>query len=152
MLQINLPVVSKPPNFIQKEEKNVLVCATFIMKKQPFILEKRCSFLLADFGIFIDFLVLEKEKTKMCSVDSCRPSIFKKDSKNLIAPFIQLKSAKKDNILLECVCSFYIHGKAHILNGVLATKGKLKSDVNTISDLIRNEKYVDNNIHIFHLL
>ena len=40
----------------------------------------------------------------------------------------------------------------HILKGVLATKGKLKSDVNTISDLIRNEKYVDNNIHIFHLL
>ena len=35
------------------------------------------------------------------------------------------------------VCSFYIHSK---------------SDVNTISDLIRVEKYVDNNIQIFHLL
>ena len=35
------------------------------------------------------------------------------------------------------VCSFYIHSK---------------SDVNTISDLIRVEKYVDNNIQIFYLL
>ena len=42
ILQINLPVVSKPANFIQKEGKtNVLVCATFIMKKQAFILEKK---------------------------------------------------------------------------------------------------------------
>ena len=40
----------------------------------------------------------------------------------------------------------------HILKGVLATKEKLKFDVNTISDLIKDEKYVDNNIHIFHLL
>ena len=125
MLQINLPVVSKTPNFIQKEEKNVLVCATFIMKKQPFILEKKCSFLLADIGIFIDFLVLEKKKTKMCCVDSCRSSIFKKDSKNLIAPFIQLKSAKKDKILLECVCSFYIHGKAHT-ERCASNKGKIE--------------------------
>ena len=35
------------------------------------------------------------------------------------------------------MCSFYIHSK---------------SDVNTISDLIRVEKYVDNNIQIFYLL
>ena len=40
----------------------------------------------------------------------------------------------------------------HTLKGVLVTKGKLKSDVNIISDFIRDEKYVDNNIHIFHLL
>ena len=45
ILQINLPVVSKPANFIQKEGKtNVLVCATFIMKKQAFILEKKMFF------------------------------------------------------------------------------------------------------------
>ena len=45
ILQINLPVVSKPANFIQKEGKtNVLVCATFIMKKQAFILEKNVLF------------------------------------------------------------------------------------------------------------
>ena len=37
--------VSKPVNFIQKEGKtNVLVCATFIMKKQAFILEKNVLF------------------------------------------------------------------------------------------------------------
>ena len=40
----------------------------------------------------------------------------------------------------------------HILKGVLVTKGKLTPDVNTISDLTRVEKYVDNNIQIFHLL
>ena len=45
------------------------------MKKQPFILGRRCSFLLADIGMFIDFLVLEKKKTKICRVDSCRSSI-----------------------------------------------------------------------------
>ena len=60
---------------IMEEKANVLVCETFITKKQPFILEKRCSFLLADIGIFIDFLVLEKKKTKMCSVDSCKSFI-----------------------------------------------------------------------------
>ena len=128
-----------------------MVCATFIISKQPFILEKRCSFLLADIGIFIDFLVLEKKKTKMCSADSCRSSIFKKDEeKNLIVSFIKLKSAKKDKILLECVVS--TSTAKHILKGVLVTKGKLKSDVNTISDLIRVEKYVDNNIQIFSSL
>ena len=47
ILQINLPVVSKPANFIQKEGKtNVLVCATFIMKPfiMAFILEKNVLF------------------------------------------------------------------------------------------------------------
>ena len=70
--------------------------------------------------------------------------------KNLIVPFIKLKSAKKDKILLECVVSTSM--AKHILKGVLVTKGKLKSDVGTISDLIRDEKYVDNDLHIFHLL
>ena len=37
----------------------------------------------------------------------------------------------------------------HIPKGVLVTKGKLTPDVNTISDLTRVEKYVDNNIQIF---
>ena len=121
---------------------------TFIMKKEPFILENRCSFLLADIGIFIDFLVSKKKKTKMCRVDSCRSSIFKKDKrnnpKNLIVPFIKFQSAKKDKILLECVVS--TSTAKHILKCVLVTKGKLKSDDNIISDLIRVEKYVDNNI------
>ena len=70
--------------------------------------------------------------------------------KNLIVPFIKLKGAKKDKILLECVVS--TSTAKHILKGVLVTKGKLKSDVNTISDLIRVEKYVDNNIQIFSSL
>ena len=131
---LNQPISSK------REEKTVLVCPTFIMKRQPFILEKRCSFLLADIGMFIDFLVLEKIKTKMCSVVSCRSSIFKKDeekqSEKFDCPIHQIQTSKS----------------TYILKGVLVKKGKLKSDVNIISDLIRNEKYVDNNIHIFHLL
>ena len=57
---------------------------------------------------------------------------------------------KKDKIILECVVS--TSPAKHILKGVLVTKGKLKSDVNTISDLIRVEKYVDNNIQIFSSL
>ena len=57
---------------------------------------------------------------------------------------------QKDKILLECVVS--TSTGRHILKCVLVTKEKLKSDVNTISDLIRDEKYVANNVHIFHLL
>ena len=77
--------------------------------------------------------------------------MFKEDEeKKLIVPFIKFKSTKKDKILLECVVS--TSTAKHILKGVLVTKGKLKSDVNTISDLIRDEKYVANNVHIFHLL
>ena len=70
--------------------------------------------------------------------------------KNLIVPFIKFKSLKKDKILLECVVST---SKAkHILEGALVTKRKFKSDVNAISDLIRAEKYVDNNIQVFSSL
>ena len=69
------------------------------MKKQSFTLEKRCSFLLTEIGIFIDFLFLEKRKTKMCSVDSCRSSIFKKDqekqSEKFDCPVHQIKKCKK---------------------------------------------------------
>ena len=74
----------------------------------------------------------------------------KSNPKNLIVPFINFRSAKKDKIFLECVIS--TSRAKHILKGVLVTKGKLKSDVNTISDLIRVEKYVDNNIQIFSSL
>ena len=76
--------------------------------------------------------------------------IKKNNPKNLIAPFIKLKSAKKHKTLLECVVS--TSTAKHILKSVLVTKGKLKSDVNTISNLRRVEKYVDYNIQIFHLL
>ena len=70
--------------------------------------------------------------------------------KNLIVPFIKFKSSKKGKILLECVVS--ISTAKHILKGVLVTKGKLKSDVIAISDLIRAEKYLDNNMQIFSSL
>ena len=56
--------------------------------------------------------------------------------KKLIVPLIKFESAKKKQDSFR-VCSFYIHSK---------------SDVNTISGLIRVEKYVDNNIQIFNLL
>ena len=39
-----------------------------------------------------------------------------------------------------------------ILKVMLVTKGKLKSDVNIISDLIRDEKYVGNNIYLSSLM
>ena len=90
----------------------------------------------------------------MCRVDSCRSSIFKKDEEKQSEKFdclvhqIQKRKKRQDSFR---VCSFYIQGKAH-LKGVLGTKGKLKSDVNTISDLLRIEKYVDNNMQIFSSL
>ena len=146
MLLLNQPMSSK-----RNEKTYVLVCAIFIMKKQPFIPEKRCSFLLADIGILIDSLAVEKKKTKTCSADSCRSTIFKKEQEKQFEKFDypahQIKECKKRQ---ECLAS--TSTTKHILKGVLVTKRKLKSDVGTISDLIRNEKYVDNNIHIFDLL
>ena len=70
--------------------------------------------------------------------------------KNLIVPFIKFKSAKKGKILLQRVVSTSTAN--NILKGMLVTNGKLKSDVNIILDLIRVEKYVDNNIQIFSSL
>ena len=97
------------------------------------------------------FFCFRKEEDQNVQHDSCRSSMFKEDEeKKLIVPFIKFKSTKKDKILLECVVS--TSTAKHILKGVLVTKGKLKSDVNTISDLIRVEKYVDNNIQIFSSL
>ena len=59
----------------------------------------------------------------------------------MIVPFIKLKSAEKNKILLECVASTSTANNT--LKGVLVTKEKLKSYLNTKSDLIRNETYVD---------
>ena len=102
----------------------------------------------------MDFLVLEKKKTKCVALTvvglPSSKKIKRNNLKNLMVPFIQLKSAKKDKMLLECVV--YKCMAKHMLKGVLGTKGKLKSDANTISNLIRDEKYVDNSTHIFHLL
>ena len=44
-------------------------------------------------------------------------------------------------VLLDCVVSTFTTKNA--LKGVLVTKENLKSDLNTISDLIRDEKFVD---------
>ena len=63
--------------------------------------------------------------------------IKRNNSKNLIVPFIKLKSAKRNKILLECVVS--MSTAKNRLKGVLVRKGKLKSDLNTILDHIRNE-------------
>ena len=63
------------------------------------------------------------------------------NSKNMVVPFIKLKSAEKDKTLLECVFSASTANNA--LKGVLVTKEKLKSDLNAISDLVRDEKYVE---------
>ena len=76
--------------------------------------------------------------------------IKRNNPKNLIVMFMKLKSAKRDKTLLECAVS--TSTAKHILKSVLVKTGKLKPDVNIISDLIRDEKFVDNNIHIFHLL
>ena len=90
----------------------------------------------------------------MCRVDICRSSIFKKDQENQSEkfdfPLHQIKKCKKRQDSFR-VCNS-TSTAMHILKVVLVTKGKLKSDVNIIWDLIRDEKYVDDNIHVFHLL
>ena len=100
----------------RKEKTNVLVCVTFMLKRQLLkgILEKRCSFLLAEIYIFIDFIVLEKSKNKSCRTDSCRSSVFKRSR-------YAVSTSIANNTLQE----------------------KLTSNPNTISDLIRDERYVD---------
>ena len=119
--------MNQPISSTRKEQTNVLVCATFIMKKQPFILEKRCSFLVAYIDILIDFPFLEKKKTKTCSVDSYKSSIFKKDeekqSKKFDCPVHQIQKCKKRQDSFT-VCSFYIHGKAHT-EKCASNKGKV---------------------------
>ena len=59
----------------------------------------------------------------------------------MIVPFINLEIAEKDKILLGCVVSTSTAKNA--LKDVLVTKENLKSDFNTISDLISDEKFVD---------
>ena len=100
----------------RKKKTNVLVCVTFMLKRQLLkgILDKRCSFLLAEIYIFIDFIVLEKSKNKSCRTDSCRSSVFKRSR-------YAVSTSIANNTLQE----------------------KLTSDPNTISDLIRDERYVD---------
>ena len=67
--------------------------------------------------------------------------IKRNNTKKMIVPFIKLKSAEKGKILLACVVSTSTAKNA--LKGVLVTKEDLKSDLNTISNLIRDEKFVD---------
>ena len=124
-------------------------------EETPFYSRKKVDFLLAAIDIFMDFLILEKKKTEMCSADSCRSSILKKEqekeSKKLDCPVHKIKKCKKkDKILLECVVS--TSTAKHMLKGVLVTKGKLKPDVNSMSDILRDEQYVDNNIYVSSLM
>ena len=100
------------------------------MKKQPLesILERRCSFLLVDdTDIFLDFLVLERWKTKRCRVDSCRSSIFKKyqekQSRKFDCPVHQTKKCRKRQDSFE-VSGFYIHRKEHAKR-CASNKGKV---------------------------
>ena len=57
----------------------------------------------------------------------------------MIVPFIKLKSVEKGKILLACVVVSTPTAN-NGLKGVLVTKENLKSDLNTISNLIRDEK------------
>ena len=148
MLFLNQPISSR-----KKDKTNVSVRATFAIKKQPFILEKRwffCQLILA----YSQISLFQKSRRPRCAAltDLGLPSskkIKRNIPQSLIVPFIKLKSAKNGKILLECAVS--TSTARHILKGMLLTKEKLKFDVNTIPDLIRDEKYVDN-IHIFHFL
>ena len=98
----------------------------FIMKKKFYSWKK--VFFSADVGIFFDFLLLEKKKTKMCSIGSCMSSIFKKDhdnqSEKFDCPVHQIKKCKKRQDSFR-VCSFYSHGKAHT-ESCASNKGKVE--------------------------
>ena len=92
--------------------------------------------------------------TKMCSVDSYRSFIFKKDQEKQSEKFDcrvhQIKKCKKRQDSFR-VCSFYIYSKAHTENRG-SIQGKVEVWCQYQSNIIRDEKYVDNNRHIFHLL
>ena len=98
-------------------------------EETPFYSRKKVDFLLAAIDIFMDFLILEKKKTEMCSADSCRSSILKKEqekqSKKLDCPVHQIKKSKKRQDSFR-VCSFYIHGKAHA-ERCASNKGKVEA-------------------------
>ena len=98
------------------------------MKKQPFICERRwCSFMLADLGIFINFLVLEKKKTCAALTVVSLPSSKKikgNNPKNLTVLFIKLKCAKNRQDSLR-VCTYYIYGKVHT-ERCASNKGKVE--------------------------
>ena len=59
----------------------------------------------------------------------------------MIVLFVKLKSAEKDMVLLDCAVSTSTAKNA--LKGVQVTNENLKSDINTISDLIIGEQFVD---------
>ena len=65
--------------------------------------------------------------------------IKRNNTKKMIVPFIKLKSVEKGKILLVCVVVSTPTAK-NALKGVLVTKENLKSDLNTISNLTRDEK------------
>ena len=62
-------------------------------------------------------------------------------NQNLIISFIKLENARIDKILLQCLFSIFTANSA--LKGVLVTKGKFRSDLNTISDLKNDKTYLD---------
>ena len=127
---------------------NVLVCVTFIIKKWLLesIIEKKCTFLLAYIDIFIDFLFFKKrgrpkgEELIVVGLPSSK-KIKRNNTKKMIVPFIKLKSAEKNMVLLDCVISTSTAKNA--LKGVVVRKENLKTDFSTISDLIRDEIFVD---------
>ena len=116
---------------------NVLVCETFIMKKQPW---KKVLFFASGYWHIHRFPCFTKKEDQ--NVQHWQLQVFhfqkrwrERIRKNWLSRSPNSEVQKKQDSFR--VCSFYIHSK---------------SDVNTISDLIRVEKYVDNNIQIFYLL
>ena len=66
------------------------------------------------------------------------------DIKPSITPFIKLKGIQKDRIILECVVSPSV--ARNVLKGVLLIGAEeIKININEISDLIRDDSYVDFN-------
>ena len=67
--------------------------------------------------------------------------IKRNNTKKMIVPFIKLKSAEKNMVLLDCV--IFTSTAKNALKGVVVRKENLKTDFSTISDLIRDEIFVD---------
>ena len=145
--QICLLFLDHPVLSIRKEKTNLLIMCNIYNEETAFY---SYSFLLADKkGVLFCFFFslrnihrvpcLRKEKNQMVQSCSC---IFKKDQgkqfEKFDCPVHQIKRCqKKSKILLECVVS--TSTVKNTLKGVLVAKGKLKSDPNTISDIIRDE-------------
>ena len=89
--------------------------------------------------------MLKREKPKGAKLAVTGLPSSKKSKRNdfklSITPFIKLKGIERDRIILECAVSTLFARNA--LKGVLIGAEEIKTSINEISDLIRDDNFVN---------